>query len=197
MAKCTKCEIKMAHKKHHKKHHKVGKQSHSRRRSRVGAISKEGLMETAEMGAAALGTAVALSYVTPSLVSSLSTVFPATPATTAGGSSTPNTMLPWVVNAGKVAAGLALGSMAKGKSAKLLEGAAIGMIFDGGSKILSSLITGSPMVAGTISQPLRVSRNTIAGRMRGTISQPLRVDRATIGSAQDTMMVKKITMGTF
>ena len=151
--------------KHKRKHHKhVGKRTQKRSRSRVGAISKSGIMDVAVIGATALATRQMLTYVEPML---------------------PATITPTYKAYGKLAIGIALGSMAEGKAKPYVEGAALAMIIDGGGKVLDSLIKSTP-IAGTVNNAVRYHGNTVAGRrhISGMVNQGVNYGGNTVAGAR-------------
>jgi hypothetical protein len=158
----------------HKSHH-VGKKGR-KRRSQVSGFSKDGITDIAVVGGTALGTKVALDFVTPKLVAAVGAT----------------TLTPTVLNYGKVALGVAIGAMAEGKMKKVLLGVAVGMIADGGGKIADSIINGTAMVAGNLNMPVRYAGPTVAGkygRVRGVLNQPVNYSGPTVAGTKGHSMV--------
>lgn len=122
------------------------KKHHKRRSHKMGAISKSSVMD----GAALAGGAVAGVYASQMLVPMIA------PAGTN----------PWIVNGGRVAAGLLLAAMAPGGTyGELLKGLGAGVAADGGAKILNYLVKGGTMVAGPVQPTTAIGAyGTVAGR---------------------------------
>jgi len=179
---CKKCKkiSYMAKRKHHKHH--VGRK---RRSHKMGAFNKSAFMDTVTIAGSALVTSEILDKVTPSIVTAFA------PATPSAAGSTDYT--PWIINGGKIAIGMVLGSYASGPYAKVMEGSAIGMILNGGSKIATYFMdTTKPLVAGVTSQPVAFRGNTIGRyhRMGTTLNKPVAFHGNTIGSAQQVIAGK-------
>ena len=179
MSGCTKCKISMKKRKHTvgRKHKAV----HGRKkRSRIGAISKDALSDTAVIAGTALGTSLALGYLSPMVDNALSSVLP--DGTDSAGNKVPNPTRGYLLAGSKIALGLVIGGNAKGSSAKVMEGVGVGMVLNGGGSILGALL-GKGKVAG-----LQPTIGAYRHRVRGVLptpptghSQPVVTSHATIG----------------
>ena len=176
---CTKCKITMHRRKHKVGKHHAAKKTHRKGRKRIGAISKSALSETAVIAGTALGTSLALGYVSPMVDSALQSVLPDTKNATTGAVSV-NKTREYLLAGAKIALGIYIGGSASGSSKNVMEGEGVGMVINGGGTILGSLLSGSG-VAGTLSQPVLTSHPTIGRRYKMAGSAPVVTSHPTIG----------------
>jgi hypothetical protein len=171
-----------------KRKHKVGKKTahrktHRKGRKRIGAISKSAISETAVIAGAALGTSLALGYVSPMVDSALQSVLPDTKNATTG-AVTVNSTREYLLAGAKIALGIYIGGSASGSSKNLMEGVGVGMVINGGGSLLGALLT-TPKVAGTLSRPVLTSHPTIGRRYR--VAGPVLTSHPTIGGVKGGM----------